>query len=327
MTMKMTRRTFGIVLGGAIAAPAVIGRAHAQGITLRYANSTSDKAIANIFAAKFIKALEEKTNGEIKGQLLLNNGSEQSIVEGVSVGTIDMCNSGYSGLREYDTFYTPTLLRDLDHAYRVSKSPLAQKAAEAARERYNVRVIGLASSGSFQIGVKESLDSWDGLSGRKIRIPPFESYKEAAQVLNIAATPVPFNEIYLALQENLVDGLITLLNAQLASKFVEVCKHVIQNDFGVGLEKFFMNDASFNRLTPAQQELFQGTYDEMVQEHYFGAAKTQFAEDLKTWESQNGAGSVIKLDAADLQKRMEPLARRFADEVYGPGSYDAIQAA
>lgn len=325
--MNINRRTFGIILSGAIAAPAVIGRAHAQGTTLRYANATGDQAIANKFAAKFLKVLEERTNGELRGQLLLNNGSEQSIVEGVSVGTIDMCNSGYSGLREYDAFYTPTLLRDLDHAYRVSKTPLARKAAEAARARYNVKVVGLGSSGSFLIGVKEKVDNWDGLAERKIRIPPFESYSEAASILKISATPVPFNEVYLALQQHLVVGLVTLLNVMLSSKFVEVCQNVISVDFGVGMEKFFMNDASWNKLTPKQQEIFQGTYDELVVEDYFGAAKAQTSADFKTWEQLNGAGTVLNLDPADLAKRMEPLTRRFANEVFGEGAFDQIQAA
>jgi TRAP-type C4-dicarboxylate transport system substrate-binding protein len=327
MATIISRRTFGYILGGAIAAPSVVGRAHAQGRTLRYANATGDQAIANKFAAKLLTTIEERTNGELRGQLLLNNGSEQSIVEGVSLGTIDMCNSGYSGLREYDAFYTPTLLRDLDHAYRVSKSPLAAKAAEAARERYNVRVVGLGSSGSFLIGVKDPVEDWDGLAGRKIRIPPFESYAEASQILGIAATPVPFNEVYLALQQNLVSGLVTLLNVMLSSKFVEVCQNVISVDFGVGMEKFFMNDAAWNSLTPQQQEIFQGTYDELVQEHYFGAAKAQTAKDFTTWEELNGAGTVLELDGADLAQRMEPLTRSFADEVFGPGSFEQLQAA
>ena len=327
MTIKLNRRAFNIMLGGAIAAPAVIGRAHAQGTTLRYANATGDQAIANKFAAKFLKTVEERTDGELRGQLLLNNGSEQSIVEGVSVGTIDMCNSGYSGLREYDVFYTPTLLRDLDHALRVARSPLAQKAAEAARERYNVKVIGLGSSGSFLLGVNEKVADWDGLAGRKIRIPPFESYAEAAQILNFSATPVPFNEVYLALQQNLVGGLVTLLNVMLSSKFVEVCQNVISVDFGVGMEKFFMNDASWNRLTPKQQEIFQSTYDELVVEDYFGVAKSQAAKDFATWEELNGEGTVLNLDAADLATRMEPLTRRFADEVFGPGAYEQLQEA
>ncbi len=327
MTMKINRRSFNLMLGGAVAAPAVIGKAHAQGITLRYANATGEQAIANKFAAKFLETVEERTNGEVRGQLLLNNGSEQSIVEGVSVGTIDMCNSGYSGLREYDVFYTPTLLRDLDHAYRVSKSPLAAQAAEAARERYNVKVIGLGSSGSFLIGVNEKVASWDDLAGRKIRVPPFESYTEASEILNISATPVPFNEVYLALQQNLVEGLVTLLNVMLSSKFVEVCENVISVDFGVGMEKFFMNDASWNRLSAEQQEIFQSTYDELVEEHYFGAAKAQTSEDFKTWESLNGDGTVIDLDPDELATMMEPLTRRFANEVFGDGAYEQIQNA
>lgn len=327
MTSLITRRAFTTILTGAIAAPMIIGRASAQAMTIRYANASGDTALSNVFAGKFLKTLEEKSQGALKGQLLLNAGSEQSILESISVGTMDCANTGYSGMKEFDVLYVPFLLRDLDHALRVSKSPQMAKAAQAAQARYKARLVGLGSSGSFNVGTKEKIASWGDLSGMKIRIPPFAAYTEAAKALKISATPVPFNEVYLALQQNLVAGMITLVNVMLSSRFNEVCKHVVANDFGVGTEKFWASERLWNRLTAPQRDMFQGTFDEMVAEHYFGAAKKQVSEDFRLWEERNGSGSVLRLDSAELSKIMQPVGERMAEEVFGPGAYQQIQAA
>lgn len=326
MTIRPTRRRFAGMMAGALAAPAIIGHANAQAMTIRFANSSGEAAISNQFAAKFLKMLEERTQGQLKGQLILNAGSEQSILESISIGTMDIANTGYSGMRELDVFYVPFLLRDLDHALRVSKSPLMEKARAAAQQRYKCRLVGLGSSGSFNVGTKEKIGGWKDLAGLKIRIPPFEAYTEAAKALNISATPVPFNEVYLALQQNLVAGMITLVNVMLASKFNEVCKHVVTNDFGVGMEKFWCSERTWNRMTPQQRDIFVGLFNEIVGEHYFGVAKKQAAEDFKIWEQRNGAGTALTLDAAELSRVMQPVGERLANEVFGAGTYQAIQA-
>ncbi|MBL8698017.1 MAG: TRAP transporter substrate-binding protein [Alphaproteobacteria bacterium] len=326
MSRQVSRRAVSRALAGAMAAPAIIGHANAQALTIRFANSSGEQALSNLFAARFLRMLEERTSGAIKGQLLLNAGSEQSILESISVGTMDIANTGYSGMRELDVFYVPFLMRDLDHALRISRSPLFEKARGVAQARYKARLIGLGSSGSFNVGTKEKIGGWKDLAGMKIRVPPFEAYTEAAKALSISATPVPFNEVYLALQQNLVAGLITLVNVMLASRFNEVCKHVVSNDFGVGTEKFWCSERCWNRMSPQQRDIFVGLFNEIVGEHYFGAAKRQAAEDFKLWEQRNGAGTVLTLDSAELSKIMQPVGERLANEVYGPGAYQQIQA-
>ena len=45
------------------------------------------------------------------------------------------------------------------------------------------------------------------------------------------------------------------------------------------------------------------------------------------WEEAKGAGSVLDVDAASAIEAMAPLNEQLANEVYGPGTWDAIQAA
>lgn len=325
--MFTTRRKFGALVLGGLAAPALTGRASAQAVRLRYANASGDTATANIFMRRFFDELAERSGGAIEGQLILNAGSEQSLLESVSLGTMDLANTAYTGLSEFDIFYTPSLLRDADHALRVTQLPVMDRARAALGERYGVRLVGLGSSGSFLLGANADIASWQDFNGLAIRVPSFESYPEACRMLGIAPTPVAFNETYLALQQGLVAGLATLLNVMIASKFVEVCRNVVTNDFGVGIEKIVMSEAAWSRLDASQQELFQATMDEMIAPHYWEAAKSQLAVDFDTWRAANGEDSIITLDGAELTELVQPVAQAAADRVFGEGAYDEISAA
>jgi hypothetical protein len=49
--------------------------------------------------------------------------------------------------------------------------------------------------------------------------------------------------------------------------------------------------------------------------------------DLARWRQANGPNSVADLDQAELERIMEPLARRLVTEVFGAGAYEQIKSA
>jgi len=324
--MKLTRRRLTTAAGAAALtmAPAIL---KAQTLNLRYANASNDQALTNQFAAAFATELKARSSGAIDIQLVLNAGSEQSIVESVALGSIDMALSGYSGLPEYDVLYTPALLRDIAHGMRVFSGPVGQRAATALQRRYRARFIGGGSGGVFALSTRARVASWKDIQGRKIRVPPFEAYPAAVRLLGGIPTPVPFNEVYLALQQGVADGLITVLNIMIANKFLEVSKFVIEGDFGVGIDKILMGERSWARLSAPQQELFTKTFNELQADWMIERPMKNKANDLATWKRINGDDSVIKLDTEELERTMEPLARRLVTDVYGPGAYEEIKKA
>lgn len=323
--MRTTRRTLG---AGALATFAALATpARAQAVRLRYANASNEQALTNQFAAAFANELRNRTNGAIDIQLVLNAGSEQSIVESVALGSIDLALSGYSGLPEFDVLYVPALLKDVAHGDRVFRGPVGQRAAEALQRRYRARFIGGGSAGTFALSLRAPISSWEELRNRKIRVPPFEAYPEAVRRLGGVPTPVPFNEVYLALQQGVADGLITVLNIMLANKFHEVSRFVIASDFGVGMDKIFIGQRSWARLNADQQALFDRTFREMQEDWLIQRPMRNKANDHAAWRAANGPNSVIDLDLAALERLMEPLAREMVTRVYGAGAYEQIKNA
>jgi TRAP-type C4-dicarboxylate transport system substrate-binding protein len=325
--MKLSRRA----LAGAGAATAALtfapGILRAQTVTLRYANASNEQALTNQFAAAFSRELKARSNGAIDIQLVLNAGSEQSICDSVALGSIDLALSGYTGLPEFDVLYTPALLRDVAHGVNVFNGPIGQKAAAALQRRYRARFIGGGSAGAFALSMRAKIGSWKDVQNKKIRVPPFEAYPATVRLLGGIPTPVPFNEVYLALQQGVADGLITVLNIMLANKFFEVSKFVVESDFGVGMDKIFIGERSWARLSAAQQELFTRTFTEMQADWLVARPMKNKDSDLAAWRKANGEDSVLKLDTAELERMMEPLARKLVTDVYGAGAYEEIKKA
>jgi TRAP-type C4-dicarboxylate transport system substrate-binding protein len=123
------------------------------------------------------------------------------------------------------------------------------------------------------------------------------------------------------------DGLITLINVMLANRFHEVSRHVVSNDFGVGMDKFFVGERSWARLSAQQQQLFMTVFNEMHEEGLVQRPMSSKQDDIARWRAANGPTSVVDLDQAELERIMEPLARRLVTEVFGPGGYEQIKAA
>lgn len=321
MRLPISRRA---MLGTALAAPAI---AHAQAtLNLRYANASNAQNISNVFAERFMRLVEERSGGRIRTQFLYNMGSEQTILEGVSLGTLDMAITGYSGMPEFDALYFPFLLRDLRHGVRVMAGPIGDRARAAMLQRYQIRLVGVTNTGPFLLSTKAKLANWGAVRGQKIRVPPFAAYVEAIRAMGGSPTPVPFNEVYLALQQGVVDGLVTNLNVMIVNKFFEVSTQVVSNEFGVGLDKFSISQRTYMRFTPEQRRIFDDTWAE-VQPASVDFAIQNAGTDFDAWRARNGADSVQQLDMGELERILAPAARAFFENVFGAGSFDIAQRA
>ena len=87
------------------------------------------------------------------------------------------------------------------------------------------------------------------LAGLKLRMPGSEAWQFLGNALGANATPLAFEEIYLALQTGTIDGLENPLPDVISSKFYEVAKQIVLTDHMVSNTFFAMPVAFWNGLT------------------------------------------------------------------------------
>ena len=327
MVAIITRRAS--LAGGGAAAALVGTRAGAQAkIELKYGNAGAEQTTSNRFNKKLFDTVAQRTGGSLAVQMFTAGtlGGEQRLLEGMALGTIDIYNGAYTGTREFDIFYSPGFFRSGAQAKTVIKSAIGAKASKVLEDRYQARLLGVGRLGPWILSTKKKIASIEEIKGMKLRAPQIEGVVEALKFLGASPTPIAFNEIYLALQNGTVDGFVSALNPSVFGKFYEVSKFVCSNPFGEGLDKEAISVRSWGRLSPDQQRVLQTSFDELEQTDYYEAGIKAIDTDLATWKQFNGADSVVTLDQAALVKQMAPLNERLANEVYGAGSWAAIQA-
>ncbi|MFM8546010.1 MAG: TRAP transporter substrate-binding protein, partial [Betaproteobacteria bacterium] len=95
----------------------------------------------------------------------------------------------------------------------------------------------------------------EDMAGLKVRVPESPIWVEMVRAFGAAPTPIPFGEVYTALQQKTVDGQENPIPTIFARKFYEVqgvltmSRHMLQNNTIV------INKNSLAKLSPANQQI------------------------------------------------------------------------
>jgi len=315
----------------AIGAAAIVSQvglsqpARAQ-VKLRYSNASNAGYLANIVMQEFWDEVRKRTNGEIVCETFWGTlGGEQTLLNGVALGTLDGYHGAYTGMREFDLFYMADLFRDYEHAARVVNGPLRPKLAQALETKYKVHLLGLGRAGSFGLQLKTKPASWADVKAKKIRGGQIEGIIEGIKSVGANAVPLPFNEAYTAMQQGVVDGQLNLNTLMMTMKYYEVVKFWIRNEFGLGFDKVVIAQRTWNRFKPEQRKMMQELFLELEAKKWYPVLTERLDADFKKWAEINGADSVVALDKAEQRRMTHPVAERLANEILGPGTFKQIQ--
>lgn len=328
--MTFTRRSFHQHLGGLSLTAALVGvgapALAAQ--TLIYGNAGNIDSASNKFAKKWLDLVSERTGGELAFDIKAGTiGGGKDVLDGTALGTVQLYNGAYTGLREFDVFYAPYFARDSNHAQAIANDLLFDELNAAVQNRYpSLRYLSVARAGPWKLFTNQQLETFDDLAGLKIRAPEIEGVIAGLEQVGAKPTVIPFNELYGALQQGVVDGMATLGNLMITQKFYEVVKYCYQNDWGIGLDKQMINMGTWDSLTEEQKAILTDTFNELEPQDFFRATEEAEIANFEQWREFNGEDTTPLLDASAAQATLEPAIKALSDDIFGEGTYDRIQA-
>ena len=328
--MNINRRNFNSGLGAMSLASALVGvgapTLAAQ--TLIYGNAGNINSASNKFAKKWLDLVTERTDGELVFDIKAGTiGGGKDVLDGTALGTVNLYNGAYTGLREFDVFYAPYFARNSKHAQAIANDLLYDELNSAVKNRYpSLHYLSVARAGPWKLFTNQKLETFDDLKGLKIRAPSIEGVIAGLEQVGAKPTVIPLNELYGALQQGVVDGMATLGNLMITQKFYEVVKHCYQNDWGIGLDKQMINMNTWNNLGEKNQKVLTETFNELEPQDFFRATEEAEISNFKKWREINGEDSTPLLDATAAQKTLEPAIKNLADDIFGSGTYDKIQS-
>ncbi|AVL70892.1 C4-dicarboxylate ABC transporter [Oligella urethralis] len=209
----------------------------------------------------FAKLVEEKTEGRIKVEVggSAQYGDDTETLTNLRLGTIAFSANSQGTtstvVPEIALIGLPFLFKDLDHAYQVVDSEVGEEIKKAARKK------GLEILAFWDNGIRHTsnnqhpiIDPAD-LKGLKIRTPPDPMTIDIFEQLGASPVSLAFSELYIALQQKVVDGQENPLMNIYSSKLHEVQKYISFTGHKYETTPFIMSKMLFDSLSADDQKL------------------------------------------------------------------------
>ncbi|CDZ74215.1 TRAP-T family tripartite ATP-independent periplasmic transporter [Peptoniphilus sp. ING2-D1G] len=224
-------------------------------------------------AAKLFKEKLEEKSDDFKIDIYPNAslGGEREAAEGVKLGTIQMTIVTSDGtlpawVPDIQVLSIPYLFENSEKAYTALDGIITEKLNSKFEEAgFKHLAYGELGFRHFTNSKKE-INSAEDLKGLSIRVQEAPIWFALLESLGASAVPVPFNELYTALQQGMCDGQENPVASIATSKFNEVQKYLSLDGHTYAAISYIMNKDFFDGLTPEQQEAIQSASTESAQE-------------------------------------------------------------
>jgi len=297
-------------------AVAAMGLASAQDIkerTIKFGLNGPEGHPAVAGMKKFADAVAAKSGGKMKVQLFLNGtlGSDQATVSSVKGGTVEMAvmNSGIlaSEVKALEIFDFPFLFANEKESDAIADGPIGQKMHAALADK---GIIGLSY---WELGFrsitnsKRALTKVDEIEGLKLRVIPNAINVDWVKALGANPTPLPFPEVYAALEQKAIDGQENPISVIAANKFWEVQKFVALTNHQYNPQSVIFSKKVWDTLSAAEKKIIDDSADEAVKSQR-EASRAALAANLELLR-KNGMTitQFSPAEVAKLREKMKPV--------------------
>jgi tripartite ATP-independent transporter DctP family solute receptor len=294
-------------------------QAFGQTITLRIAHTTAPTHPYTTMAQKLAEQVKAKSNGAMTMTIHPSSqlGGERDLMEGLQLGTVDMmsCSLGVAAsfVPELNVLNLPFLFRDAKHYSEIVKGPIGQRLLKAVEPK---RLVGLGLYAPvFRVpmnGVRPIATPAD-FKGLRLRLMEVPLHMDTYKALGASPVPLPFGELYTALQLKTVDGNENAPATLYSERFYEVQKYVSLLPVFSNGAILLMSQATWNKLTPQQREIVTSS----VPDALAVGDRDYLAMDEKGLTVMKGAGLGINTptDLKPFRDSVKPIYDKYLEKM------------
>jgi TRAP-type transport system periplasmic protein len=281
---------------------------------------------------RFKQIVEAKSGGKLKvnlfpaGQL----GNDAFHVSGMQGGTIEMhvLNSGIMAAqaKEFAVFDFPFIFASEAIADKVVDGPFGKKMHS------KLEASGMVGLGYWELGFrnmtnsKRPLNKVEDIADLKIRVIPNPINLDWVRALGANPTPLPFPEVYGALENKAIDGQENPVPTIKGAKLFEVQKHLALTKHVYNPQSVLVSKKFWDTLSADEKKVLTDATAEagLFQRQTNRAAIGRDLEDLKKSGMQ-----VTEFSAAETAKfvdKMKPVIAKYAANVGADTVNDLLAA-
>ena len=214
----------------AVIAALLPAAAAAQPVTIRLGHVGFPGSLFDIVGNKFAQDVNQALKGRVEVRVFHSSqlGSDEQMIKGIRVGAPEMQipSTVMSTVdQRYGVFEMPYLIVNRAHIKKAVESKAVQKALFEPLPGRGIRVLGVWENGFRHItnNVRPIVRPED-LKGIKLRVPGGVWRVKMFQAYGANPSPMPFAEVYSALQSGVMDAQENPFTQIFSAKFQEVQK-------------------------------------------------------------------------------------------------------
>ncbi|MFM1949384.1 MAG: 2,3-diketo-L-gulonate-binding periplasmic protein YiaO precursor [Pseudomonadota bacterium] len=305
----------------ATVAMAAMGLASAQEKTIKFANQNSAGHPIILGMEKFKEVVESKSGGKIKVNVFPGGtlGNDQANVSAVQGGSLEMVslNSGIlaSQVKDFAVFDFPFMFANEKEADAIVDGAFGKKMHGKLLEK------GIVGLGYYELGFrnmsngKRAINKLADIEGLKLRVIPNPINVDWVKALGANPTPLPFPELYAALEQKAVDGQENPVATINSAKLYEVQKHLVLTNHQYNPQSVLISKKFFDTLSAAEKKIVEDALAESIK---FQRAQSRNQVASITENLKKNGMQITSLPAAEmtaLREKMKPVIAKHGEPI------------
>jgi tripartite ATP-independent transporter DctP family solute receptor len=293
--------------------------------TIRFGHLNNPDHPVSFGVKRFSEIVAAKSGGKLKvkefpSSTLGNEMQQQSALQGGVQEMSAPATTSLAGIvKEFGLVDLPFAVTTFEQADALLDGPLGQALLAKLPEK------GLVSLGYWDLGFRNVTNSkhpvtrLEDLNGIKIRVIPNPVFLETFKAFKANPVPMPFSELYGALESKAVDGQENPYAVILSNKFFEVQKYVSATNHVYAANIILVSKRFWDKLTPAEQKILNDAATEAraYQRQISRAAAQRAVGDLKAKGMQYN--EIAPAELARMREVVKPINERFMS-AYDPAT-------
>ncbi|MGM0767927.1 MAG: TRAP transporter substrate-binding protein DctP [Pseudomonadota bacterium] len=287
----------------------------------RYAHEEYEDDVQDVFAYKFKEYIEENSDHTLQVFRFGELGESDDIMEQTQAGILNFVNQspGFTGslIPEAQIFFIPYLLpTDMETVVEFfNESKAINEEFPKLYSEKGLELLKMYPEGEMVVTLDEKATSPEDLNNKKIRVMTNPLLSETYDAFGATPTPLPWGEVYGALQTNMIQGQENPIFWIESGGLYEVSPNLIFTGHGWFTTAMMANQDFYEGLSDEDKKLVREAADyayEEILEHIDGLAD----EALAKIEDASDEVTVTRLDEEQIEafrKRAPQVEEKFVE--------------
>jgi TRAP-type transport system periplasmic protein len=215
---------------------------------------------------RFLRAASFVEGDHVLAWALYKNGlcaeARPVSLRSLRLGTLDLALAAFSHASqfcpEFGLFGAPFLFESDEHFAAVFDGEVGDLLDDACAERYSIRLLATLTSGyRLLFNGRRPVETAADLRGLKIRVMGGEADALTWQAFGALPVPMPYSEVYSALQAGVIDGAENEAVSVLSNRFYEAARYFAPTNHLVLPMGLFISERTLQRLPETYRQILK----------------------------------------------------------------------